>query len=98
MADTRQLAEHVRFFAELGVSGVSRDPKWRRAAIANQRTTDHGPRITDDGPRTTHHGPRTTDHGPRTTDHGPRTTDYYAARREGCNREGVRPRRLRRSG
>jgi uracil-DNA glycosylase len=25
-----QLSEHLRFFEELGVSGVSRDPKWRR--------------------------------------------------------------------
>ena len=25
-----QLAEHLRFYEELGVTGVSRDPKWRR--------------------------------------------------------------------
>jgi len=25
-----QLSEHLRFYQELGVSGVSRDPKWRR--------------------------------------------------------------------
>jgi uracil-DNA glycosylase len=25
----RQIAEHLRFFEELGVDGVSRDPKWR---------------------------------------------------------------------
>jgi DNA polymerase len=25
-----QLAEHLRFYQELGVTGVSRDPKWRR--------------------------------------------------------------------
>jgi uracil-DNA glycosylase len=28
--DTTQLAEHLRFFQELGVTGVSRDPRWRR--------------------------------------------------------------------
>ena len=27
--DARQLTEHLRFFAELGVQGVSRDPRWR---------------------------------------------------------------------
>ena len=27
--DARQLTEHLRFFAELGVQGVSRDPHWR---------------------------------------------------------------------
>src|SRR5436305_1415003 len=28
--DRDQLAEHLRFAAELGVSGVSRDPAWRK--------------------------------------------------------------------
>jgi DNA polymerase len=28
--DPRALAEHLRFYQELGVSGVSRDPVWRR--------------------------------------------------------------------
>ena len=28
--DTTQLAEHLRFFQELGVAGVSRDQRWRR--------------------------------------------------------------------
>ena len=27
--DTRQVAEHLRFFQELGVTGISRDPRWR---------------------------------------------------------------------
>ena len=32
-----QLAEHLRFYKELGVTGVSRDPKWRtRAATAGE--------------------------------------------------------------
>jgi uracil-DNA glycosylase len=30
--DPRSLSEHLRFFQELGVSGISRDPKWRRRA------------------------------------------------------------------
>ncbi len=29
MADRDQLAEHLRFFEELGVAGISRDPLWR---------------------------------------------------------------------
>ena len=29
MTDRRDVAEHLKFFAELGVSGVSRDPAWR---------------------------------------------------------------------
>jgi DNA polymerase len=32
--DTQQLAEHLRFFEELGVTGVSRDAAWRRRASA----------------------------------------------------------------
>jgi hypothetical protein len=28
--DIDQLDEHLRFFGELGVAGVSRDPAWRR--------------------------------------------------------------------
>ena len=28
--DSNQLSEHLRFFGELGVTGVSRDPAWRR--------------------------------------------------------------------
>src|SRR5229473_1409749 len=29
----RQLADHLRFFADLGVAGVSRDPRWRRGDL-----------------------------------------------------------------
>jgi DNA polymerase len=29
MSDRREIAEHLRFFSELGVAGVSRDPRWR---------------------------------------------------------------------
>jgi uracil-DNA glycosylase family 4 len=28
--DSRQVAEHLRFFQELGVTGISRDPSWSR--------------------------------------------------------------------
>jgi len=50
MSDTRQqIAEHLRFYVDLGVTGVGK------------RTSDHAPRTTDHGPRTTDHGPRTTD-------------------------------------
>jgi len=37
--DPRQLAEHLRFAAELGVLGVSRDPAWRRSS-SSPRTSD----------------------------------------------------------
>ena len=32
--DARQLAEHLRFYSELGVTGVSRDARWRSRAGA----------------------------------------------------------------
>jgi uracil-DNA glycosylase family 4 len=43
-----QLAEHLRFAAELGVSGMSRDPSWRTrvdrsAAIVSDRVEPGGP-------------------------------------------------------
>ena len=36
------LSEHLRFYQELGVSGISRDPKWRRrdALVTETRSTD----------------------------------------------------------
>ena len=37
--DPRQLAEHLRFYSELGVTGVSRDPRWRSRAGADALTT-----------------------------------------------------------
>ncbi|PYR62765.1 MAG: hypothetical protein DMF91_05575, partial [Acidobacteria bacterium] len=36
-----QLAEHLRFAAELGVEGISRDPAWRRTG--DGRTGDGSP-------------------------------------------------------
>jgi uracil-DNA glycosylase len=51
MSETRQqLAEHLRFFAELGVSGVSQDGRWsKRPDDANDvhRTSDIGSRLSD---------------------------------------------------
>ena len=40
--DKSQLSEHLRFYQELGVDGVSRDPKWR------QRTVDASARERED--------------------------------------------------
>jgi uracil-DNA glycosylase family 4 len=37
--DARQLAEHLRFYSELGVTGVSRDPRWRSRAGADAPAT-----------------------------------------------------------
>ena len=34
--DAHQISEHLRFFGELGVAGVSRDPAWRRRTTAGQ--------------------------------------------------------------
>jgi DNA polymerase len=43
--DRDQLAEHLRFAAELGVAGVSRDPVWRRKGDGSRfRTVDSGPK------------------------------------------------------
>ncbi len=35
--DRDQLAEHLRFAAELGVAGVSRDPLWRTRAVGSEK-------------------------------------------------------------
>jgi uracil-DNA glycosylase len=41
--DPRELAEHLRFYEELGVTGISRDPKWRlRTADAVGPTFESG--------------------------------------------------------
>jgi DNA polymerase len=42
-----QLAEHVRFFGELGVEGVSRDPAWRERAGEPGRLAASGPSKTE---------------------------------------------------
>jgi uracil-DNA glycosylase len=43
--DRDQLAEHLRFAAELGVTGTSRDAAWRRRAtrVAREATVEPGP-------------------------------------------------------
>ena len=35
--DQDQLKEHLRFAAELGVAGISRDPEWRTRADSRIR-------------------------------------------------------------
>jgi uracil-DNA glycosylase family 4 len=53
MSDTReQLAEHLRFFGELGVSGVSTDSRWSKRPDAPNdvhRTSDIGHRTSETG-------------------------------------------------
>jgi uracil-DNA glycosylase family 4 len=53
MSDTRQqLAEHLRFFKELGVAGLSSDKRWSKrpeAADLDHRRSDIGHRVSDDG-------------------------------------------------
>jgi DNA polymerase len=36
--DSRALAQHLRFYQELGVAGISRDASWRRREIPNPET------------------------------------------------------------
>jgi uracil-DNA glycosylase len=51
MSETRQqLAEHLKFFAELGVTGVSSDKRWSTCADAADqahRTSEIGSRVSD---------------------------------------------------
>jgi DNA polymerase len=43
---SREIADHLRFYQELGVDGISRDPAWRlRAAAAPEVKTDDAPPI-----------------------------------------------------
>jgi uracil-DNA glycosylase family 4 len=41
--DKQQLAEHLRFYEELGVTGVSRDPAWRRRGEAHSAAPEPEP-------------------------------------------------------
>ena len=68
--DARQLVEHLRFYSELGVTGVSRDPRWRDRAGARS-TPNSKLQTPKEGTEGT--GPLL-DNGPRTTDLGQRTT------------------------
>jgi uracil-DNA glycosylase family 4 len=38
---SRELADHLKYFAEIGVDGVSRDPTWRQRASAEPFDSDH---------------------------------------------------------
>src|SRR5262249_53145702 len=61
MSDTRQqLAEHLRFYSDLGVDGVSGDPRWSRRADS----TDPDPRTSDLGSQTSDLCPRTSGTSP----------------------------------
>ena len=43
--DYDQLAEHLKFASEIGVSGVSRDPRWRVREQASAAATDQGQQV-----------------------------------------------------
>lgn len=40
MSDRRDLAAHLQYFQELGIAGVSRDPKWRARGTAQGAESD----------------------------------------------------------
>jgi hypothetical protein len=61
----RQLADHLRFFEEMGVTGVSNDPRWRNVATASNES------------RTSHFAPRSSDLAPRSSDLASRTSDLH---------------------
>ena len=47
MTDRRSLTEHLKYFQELGVNGVSRDPTWReRASVVAGESVDASPGTT----------------------------------------------------
>lgn len=56
MIDREQLVEHLKFFAELGVDGISRDPAWRarpagsRPAAAPESEAATAPAVTHEPP------------------------------------------------
>ena len=41
--DRRAIAEHLRFYQELGVAGISREPRWRRPRPTAQIPREPGP-------------------------------------------------------
>jgi uracil-DNA glycosylase len=49
MIDSRELAEHLRLFGEIGVAGISRDPAWRRREAAEASTVETGSGPPDTG-------------------------------------------------
>jgi DNA polymerase len=46
---SREIADHLRFYRELGVEGVSRDPAWRRREDANDRRLAESTAVVDEG-------------------------------------------------
>ena len=51
--DPTQLAEHLRFYAELGVTGINRDPAWRARAGSTSTSNTQLPtpkEVTESGP------------------------------------------------
>jgi DNA polymerase len=70
---SRELADHLKYFAEIGVDGVSRDPKWRqRAADPAAKAAGHmdaaGHLPSDPMPRLQDHMPRGFSRGEAATD------------------------------
>ena len=45
---SRELADHLRYYAEMGVTGVSRDPAWRRRATPASTEVSGDPSASDD--------------------------------------------------
>jgi uracil-DNA glycosylase len=65
----QQLAEHLRFYDELGVMGISKDAAWRRRDVS---TESLGGALSPDSES------RTADFEPRTSDLGPGRSDIAA--------------------
>lgn len=43
---SRELADHLQYFAEIGVTGVSRDPKWRQRTVSDT-VLEFAPTVSD---------------------------------------------------
>ena len=68
--DKSQLAEHLRFYEELGVTGISKDPKWRARSTSDvAHSTSHVTSSTSDAARSTSHVTSSTSHVARSTLH-----------------------------
>ena len=89
VADPRDLADHLRLYQDLGVSGVSRDRKWRERAghAQGDRPTaqEDQRKVTGPGPRAQEdHGEAAAVTGPEesTLGHGPLALNLDALRAE----------------
>jgi DNA polymerase len=84
------LANHLRFFQELGVTGVSRDARWRARAASDVLPATCGlSGAGSDVPRADVLDPdvrRATSDEPRTTDHGPRILELIRTDLGDCTR------------